>query len=75
MPKTTMADFRYKSLNNEKSIWHSNAVNRFSPISVIKIDKNHLIASDFCRYRFLSIDFSGKTRTESRETNNPAPYV
>ena len=73
-----MADFRYKSLNNEKSIisiWHSNSVYRFSPISVIKIDKNHLIDSDFYRYRFLSIDFSGKTRSESRETNNPASYV
>ena len=36
--KTTLADFRYKSLNHEKSIisiWHSNSVYRFSPISVI----------------------------------------
>ena len=56
--KTSIADFRHKHLKPWKIDTAIQFINfhRFA----LSIDKNHLIATDFYRHRFLSIDYSGE---------------
>ena len=55
--------YRYRSLKARKidttDLTQQFSLSIFIDIHPLPIDKNHLIAIDFYRYRFLSIDYSG----------------
>ena len=66
MPKTTLVGFRYKSLKTWKidniDLTQQFSLSIFTDFRYQSIKITDLIATDFYRYRFLSIDYSAISR-------------